>query len=769
VSSSLNHGILATLPDLEFVPLRKVPDSAGQGDEGEDGNDHKRIKMVIGEWRAQDETYLAYSRTVEEHVRFLSGRHWDVWSAIQGKFIDALQYMTENERRWRHKPSMDYLTYWFLLTHAKVTENPPAVSFMPGNADRESAMLAEVMEPLHKFIFQDAEMDDVNMKALAWALVAGQAYIMSMVDPEKGDETEQIGPAVLSLAREDGSTIERPVDAVPFDEKGEPLAKLVEQDDGEVGYDVTGEPYKLREGAIDAAALCPLEVRAEWGQNVKWNRKRWMTHRWFKTPAEVKKLFGIDVEADAFPDGDSGPGYLERLLFGAGYFGSARGDMTAIGTSDNTQMMTGYVCGYTRWERPDGARLPKGRLTIVTEKHVLWDSERPYDCEAAGPIRQLGWVQIPGRPFPTTVLERMVPIQKRLNRVEAQIAEHTDKCTNPMLFAASNTGIDPDDFEATPGKVIEYEPIPGQGEPAHWLPPGNLSSDVWRHKEDLRQQLFIIGGMAGNDGTPPTSDPSGDLIQELRFNADRTIAPLIRSLVLANADVAQDWIAMLPTIWTEEKIISIAGDDSVVRTVTVLPEMFQGAVHVRPIIESAAPESRQERQQRVEHLFGLGAFGDPQVPGGPAVSRLLELSRFPDLNRASRPGGIHRVTAERNLGKLSRGESADSIPLLEVYDFDTHIAVTEDHMASPEFLDYPEPVQEQFHLLRQRLKGAAVVKMVRMGKQAAGMAGVAAALTGAVQHAQTMSTPAAPAGPDGESPTNNERPAGNAGSQGAAA
>lgn len=709
--------------------------------------DKQRIDLVIRErWAPQDDAYLAYSRSVEEHVRFLSGRHWDVWSSIQGKFIDALMYMTENERRWRHRPAMDYLAYWFALTLSKHTENAPSVGFLPANGDRESAMLAEVMDTIWKIVFEQSGMDDTNIRALAWALVAGESYVMSYVDPDSGDDIEEVGPATLSMEGADGATIERDVEQVPFDQEGNPLAKLMlNEEDGGIDYDVTGDPYLHKEGGIKTAALCPLEMRGEWGQNIPWNEKRWIIHRWFRPASLIEKVYGVQHRPNCTMDSDSGPGYLERMHFGGGYFGGARND-AALSAEGSGHPKIELVGGYTMWEKPDGSALPNGRLLVVTDEKVLWDSERPCDFLAAGPIRRLEFMPIPGRPFASTILERMIPIQKRLNRLEAQIAEHTDKCTNPILMVHNSAGIDIDDFVATPGMTIEHSNT-GPGQPAYWLAPPALGSDVWKSKDDLRQQLFIIGGLAGNDGAPPTGDPSGDLIEQLRYNSDRTTALLVRSLVFLNADVARDWIALLPTIWTEEKILHLAGHDNVLRTVTVLPEFFEkGQVVVKPVIESAAPESRAARQARVEKLYALAAFGEPG--SGPAIGKLLELSKFPDLGRASRPGGIHRITAERNLGKLALGSSSDDIPLFESYDLEVHIAVTEEHIAAPEFLDYSPEIQTEIQLFLETMRGASIAKQIAQGHRIAGLAAVQATLQGSVNQAAAMAGPQMPAGDD---------------------
>jgi len=752
---------------VEFIPLRPTPDQP-------DARDGERIELVMKRWRSQDAAYLQFAKTVEEHVRMLSGRQWDQWSDLLGRYVDVLRYMTDEERKYRMRPVMDYLGYWFLVTLSKATENAPAIGFMPSTSDRFDAILAEVMEPVWKTLFGEMEMDAKNVRAVGWALVAGECHSYTFPEFTSGPPRELIAPAVLSLARDDGTLVERPVEAVPFDVTGNPLAQLVpDPETGDYGYDITGDPYRDREGSPKVNILCPLEIRAEWGQHIPWNDKRWVIRRAFLTPADIEQRYGVQVEADAFPDAEDevGPGYLERLLFGSGYFGAAQNPSIAGDTNPAARGMEGFVTVYEMWERPcpghtdenEAADIAGGRLLVVAPSakteggRVLWDSLRPFRCRAAGPIRRFGFIDIPGRPFHTTMLERLVPLQKRLNRVEAQIAEHTNLCTNPILFYHESVGIDEDEFVARPGLHIEYGGVLGGGAPAFWLAPPTLSPDVWKHKADVIQQLFTIGALMGNSSETPTASASGDLVEELRYNADRPLTPLTQNLVRFNAEIAEDVLAILPAIWTAEKMITYAGADNVVRTVTVLPEMFEGRVNVKPIVESAAAESKERRRQRVKELFALGAFGDPANPmeKPKAVATLLELFNYPDLTRATRPGGVHRVMAEQNLGRLVRGEPAAAIPILEVYNIAVHLEVTETFMASPEYLTLPVTVQAEFENHRQFLLAARQVQQLAMMARQAPMMAAQAQLAGATQGA--MAASAAETGPAIE-PGNPEAP-----------
>lgn len=738
-----------------YIPLRTDPETP-------DLLDNDRVQMVMRRWSAQDQAYLGYAKTIEEHIRMLSGRQWDVWSDLYGRFVDVLQFMTEDERKHRTRPVMDYLGYWYGLSLSKCIENPPVISFLPATADRVDAMLAEVMDPVWKTLFDEMEMDARIIRMVAWQLVAGEGYFSTRPDFQLGSKRQLIGPAVLTLDRGLGADpITRSVDAVPYDREGNPRAQLVpDPDDPEnpdaYGYDVTGDPYEDLEGSPRVDVLCPLQVRAQWGQQIEWRDKRWIAVESFLLPEQVEETYGVKCDPDSYlGDDEQGAGYLERMLFGTGYFGAAlQGTNVAAmlpgSTATEARLAEGYVRTITLWEKPvrgvtdQTDESPGGRMLVVAPgpTKVLWDSLRPFRTECAGPIRRVAYLDIPGRPHGSTTLERMVPLQKRLNRIEAHISQHTNLCTDPILMVHEATGIDPDEFVARPGLVITHG-YNGTGDPAKYLVPPELSADVYREKDGVREQLFVIGGITGNQGNAPTANASGELVEQLRFNSDRPLAPLTRSLVLGIADVAEDVQAILPTLWDQEKLISYAGDDNVIRTVTVLPEMFKGRVNVKPSIESAAVESKERKQNRLFQLYEMGAFGNLADPmqQAKATRQLLSLLQFPDLNRAARPGGIDRVMAEHNLGRLVRGDAAAEIPLLEVYDFDVHLDVIETFMKAPEYLTLDVAIQTQFLLLRANMEAAREQQQLMQIQKAGPIAQATAAAQGAVARVAQVTGP----------------------------
>jgi hypothetical protein len=756
----LAHSLMASMirnVAREYVALRRDPEKP-------DPLDAERIHYYMRKWNAQNGAYMGYARTVEEHIRMLSGRQWDLWSDMYGRFIDVLQFMDDKERRHAMRPVMDYLGYWYALTLSKVLENRGVISFQPATSDRVDEMLAEVMEPVWKTLWDQMEMDQRRARMAGWCLIAGEGYYHTRVDFEAGERRELIRPAVLQLlgpdgrpiAGPDGHPIERTIEAAPYDADGNVLAQLQpDPESGDYGYDVTGDPYQDLEGMPKVDVLCPLQVRAQWGSHIPWRDKRWIAHETFLTPDQVFEQAGVECDPDHYVSDDAGPGQLERMLFGTGYFGATQSDFPSLAGSEDqdARQHEGYVRVLSFWEKPRPRYTPMGetaggRFIMIAPgaEKVLWDSERPFRTECAGPIRRIGFLDIVGRPHYSTMLEKMVPLQKRLNRIEKHISQHTNLVTDPILLVHDAAGIDGDEWVAEPGSVITHG-YNGPGRPAEWLAPPGLSADVYKEKSDITEQLFIVGSMAGNQSQTPTPTASGELVEQLRVNADRPLTPLTQNMVMGESDVAMDVMAILPTIWDQEKMIAYAGEDNVVRTITVIPEMFDGRVNVRPNLESAAAESKDRKRERLIQLYQLGAFGniaDPmQQPK--AVQQLLQLVNFPELTRAARPGGTDRVMAEHNLGRLIRGDSAQDIPLLEMYDFAVHLSVVEEYMKSPEFVENTdEQTAAQLVLYREAIMAAQQAQQLNAIARTMPIAQATAAAQGAVATVQQASSPQPP-------------------------
>jgi hypothetical protein len=354
---------------------------------------------------------------------------------------------------------------------------------------------------------------------------------------------------------------------------------------------------------------------------------------------------------------------------------------------------------------------PGGRHIICTRKKVLIDQVRPLRWKYTSSLRRFEFIRVPGRPGGgTTPQEAMNGAQRSYNRGWAQILEHRNLVTNPKGIIDSMSGLEETEIDNEPGTfhVVTKRPNVAAVE---WVAPPPLGQDVYQTQALLLNEINDLGALAGTEGDAPTQDASGELVKELRFNADRFIGPTMKRSVEEFARMAEDWMVLMPLVFDEEEMFSYAGDDNVARTITVMPEMFtEGKVNITPDIESMLPEGRGERQQRITALYANGLFGPPGTPE--AIKRFFDLSSFPHLDRARKFGGVHRVTAEQENGHILQGMPPQQVPVFEWYDDAIHLMVHEDFMASPEFLKQEEQIRKAFefhrgmHIMNIQMKAA---------------------------------------------------------------
>lgn len=665
-----------------------------------DAQDGQRVAYYGGLWSSQDAALRQRDRTIEENVRMLCGQHWTVWNPVTGRFYDISEWLTEAERRWRMRPVINWIQMWYILTHARLTENPPIITFLPG-PDRIDADLADVSDRLFKLQWRQAGMTDVVDRMMAWMIPGGRVHLLSRLDLTKGEWKKWIGQAeTLPLVAPNGQPTGQqinwqqakqpgPWQNVPFDKQGNPLAVFTPD-----GMQITGEPYAEREGLIIADVLSPLEVRGQWGP-MPWHDKRWHGSVGYLTPEQVFEQWQVMVEPDTTYD-DSGAGILDRLMFGTGFFGAATGRW-ATGMGGVEQARDGLCTVRQIWEAPGPSSPetpdnPGGRHIIWTPKAVIRDGVRAAAFPYTSPIRTFDFVRIVGRPSGTSPQEMLNGPNRSYNKLRSQTLEHANLCSNPKYVKDSQAG----EFVWTnePGTGVTVTRRPGV--PAvEWITPPTLGKDVYDNIQLGKDEIFELGFLRGTQGEPLSPEQSGEAIKELRFNSDRFLGPATRRAVEEFGRLAEDWMVLTPFIYDTPRIIQAAGADDIAMTLLVQPELFKlGKVNVVPDVESMLPEGRGERQAQAYQLWKDGAFITPDDPFG--TRKFMEMARFPHLARTSRPGGVDAVTAGQENGKLIQGVPFQEIPVLQWYDHLVHLTEHERIMKSPEFLNLPPEVQMNF-------------------------------------------------------------------------
>lgn len=693
---------MATTAILKADGSSEVPALRPPGNQP-DELDSKRSQWAWERFQCQDGSYRLRDRSIEENIRMLSGQQWWQYHHLLG-WKDITYWMTDEEKRWRQRPVFNRILPWFILTHARMTENPFICTFLPG-PDRKDSELAETLDVLYKAKWRDTGMTDVWDRCAGWMISAGAAFLETRIDLNKGEWEPWVGQADVPVHGPDGVQLVGPdgqpvtkfmPKGVPFDKEGKPLLRI-KTDGVSEDFEELGEPHAERRGDIAMNVRSPLEVRGQWGP-LPWHEQRIHMSRSYLTPEEVWEIYEIECEPDVRGEAASSAGFLERMMFGSGFFGAASA-MLGSEFSNTGNAKDGYCCVQTTWQAPsrriegmdESPTKPGGRMLVSTREKVLRDGPRPFPFKYTSPLRCFEFLRLPGRPGGSTPQETMNSPQKAYNTGWKQVLENRALCANPQQVYDRQSGLRAEQVDNQPGRQYGVKMRAGVI-PIQWIVPPAMGSDVWRSQDALQAELDYLGATRNTSGQITSEDASGELIKELRFNDDRYLGPTMRRAAEEMGRVQQDWMVILPFLYDRETILKYTGDDNVARTLVLMPDILKTAsADVVPDLESMLPEGRGDRRARIYKMWQDGAFGDPLGPE--ALRKLHELSKFPHMSRTSKPGGIHWTTAEQENGELLQGGMP---PTYEWYNDEVHLACIEEFMAAPEWRRLPDDVKMGF-------------------------------------------------------------------------
>ena len=664
---------------------RQKPSVAEPGDE-------ERIRLWVERWDSQTLALLPRDRQIDENVRMLLGSQWLIWNPLLQRHFDVAEWFKDAAQKERQRPVFNRILPWFIITHARMTENQPILTFLPG-ADAEDADVADAHDRLFKHNFRRMGMPSAISKMQAWKIVAGSAGLLFYIDPTKGEWQPVIGPAEVPIIGPQGQPIDSVVQPVPLTAEGTP-AFAITPDGQQIPL---GKPMMQRRGQLCVEVLSPLEYRGEWGPR-PWHEKQWhMMERWM-TPEDVWNRWKVEVR----PGPETATTMIaQRVLLGNGLYQPMQEPGVPSGYSstavkDLVRIRIGFEAPSTQDERfaeqPDQ---PGGRYSVIANSdQLVYDGPRPLAYPFTSPLHVFDFLTLPGRPGGSSPQNGLNSPQRQFNRQKSYELQHTHLNAHPIAIIDKSSGITRDQWTNEPGSAVTATRRPGV-EAVSYLQPPRLSEDVWRIDQGLKRELDELGMLLGTSGEPLSPDQSGEAIRELRFNADRFLGASLREDVEQLGRVALTWMPHFKLLYDQDETIRIVGEDDVPMVVSIFPNMFNAdSVQIQPDAESMLPESRQERQARALSWYKEGLLG--QIGSIEAMAKYWEIARFPHHARAGRPGGEDANTAERENGMLVRGTPSVAIPVYPWYDDAVHVYVHEKEMKSIRFTRLDPRVRAEF-------------------------------------------------------------------------
>ncbi len=254
---------------------------------------------------------------------------------------------------------------------------------------------------------------------------------------------------------------------------------------GRVVGEVDGKPVK--EGDVQIVVVPPYEIYPDSVTRQSIEECSSIIHAKAYTIDEVKDTWGVeptcqDVEVMSITGCDN--------LGGVGYSSSVN---TFLSTTAKNSCLV--IEKYTKPNKEN----PNGQLTIVAGDKLVYCGDLPYvnGCDGTRkfPFCKIHCIEKVGNFFGSSVVERMIPLQRAYNAVKNRKHEYMNRMAMGVL-AVEDGSVDTDNLEEeglSPGKILVYR----QGsQPPEMMDAGRVPSDFHIEEERLLSEFVTISGVS---------------------------------------------------------------------------------------------------------------------------------------------------------------------------------------------------------------------------------------------------------------------------------
>ena len=345
----------------------------------------------------------------------------------------------------------------------------------------------------------------------------------------------------------------------------------------------------------------------------------------------------------------------------------------ALSPGFGTQALESCATLIERFEKPS-ARYPGGRYLAVAGQQLLSCGELPYrvgpDGAFAYPLVRQTAIELAGRFFGTSVVERLIPVQRAYNAVKNRKFEYLGRIA-AGVYAVEDGSVDVEELEEEglrPGKIVQYR----QGSrPPFILDYSRVPADFQYEEDRLQNEFIRISGVS--EITRNSQLPSGvssGVALSLLVEQDETrlsvSAEHIRSALKALGGMS---IRLYRQFATAERLLHAAGEGDALEAY-----YFTGSdLCADDVVFDTENELLETPAQKKSYLFDLlraGLFADDEGRlSAYARAKLLDQLGYGGVESGQELVSLHVKQAARENLRLLREDA----PISEIDDHALHL------------------------------------------------------------------------------------------------
>ena len=459
------------------------------------------VKEVIDDFKRRAEARKSFDLIWQINMNFLMGNQY-CNIGYGGQIEEA-----DRQFFWQEREVYNHIAPIYDVRFAKLTKIKPDINIIPATNDERDKQTAKVSKKIYKSLKNKLEIENKINQGIKWSEVCGTVFY-------------KIGWNVN-------------------------LGQVV---------GINDEGQKIKSGEVELSVVSPFEIYPDSSVCENLRDCQSLIHAKAYTTAQIKSMYGIDVKG-----GKINTFSLDNVSVGVGGLGF-NGTVPKIieTTKDDSAIVIERYC------RPN-AQYPNGRLTIVAGDKLVFDGELPYECGEDGTrdfsfVRQTS-IEEPGCFWGTSVIERLVPVQRAFNAVKNRKHEFINRLSLGVL-SVEDGSVDLDNLEdegLCPGKVLVYRQ--GANEPKY-LQSEAIPTGLSDEETNLLDEFNKISGVNDLLSTSTiSSNISGNALELLISQDETRLNASIESIKFATKEIARKILKLYKQYALFPRIAKIIGEN----------------------------------------------------------------------------------------------------------------------------------------------------------------------------------------------------------------
>ncbi len=538
---------------------------------------------------------------------------------------------------------------------SKLSRVRPVLAVRAASSDERDRRSAFIASSILSCVQEDGDWDGVISEACAWSETCGTAFYKIIWDERSG---KVVG------AKEDGGKL------------SEGDVRLAAVSPFEIyPYSLYIEDIRMQPSIIHAKAVPVDDIFEMYGVRLAGSDIRGISRDLLHRTADNGS--GSNAGLKTGSNAGSGSGSIKSGAGNNANAGSSAREKAGYGDGAVGGDGRNYEKVIERYEKPDSTR-PNGRLTIVAGGKLLFDGDLPYVNGSNG-TREYPFVKqtsfpSPGKFFGSSVIERLIPIQRAYNAVKNRKHEFLNRISMGTV-AVEEGSVDCDELAEdglAPGKIIVYR----QGcTPPSMLSLGSVPDEFYREEEKLLKEFSGISGTNGfsDDAASFAGITSATGLQLIIEQDDARLNTAYASLKRAVKEAGRQALRLYKQFAGEVRLLKFSngGDQKA-------PVLFKGSdISSDDVVLEADSELNMTPAQKrtvIYELMDRGLFKEGGDMTASARKKLLTALGYPTLAPERDVEELHRARARSENDAMKKGERA-------VKEYDDHAAHIEEHTA----------------------------------------------------------------------------------------